>query len=55
MQTRDKKKTDNMDTSPQRHTDEWIGPELGRLTFASSHLGRGELSQLLLYVVQDFH
>lgn len=49
------KHTDNMDTPPRRHTDEWNGPELGRLTFASSHLGRGELSQLLLYVVQDFH
>lgn len=49
------KHTDNMDTPPQRHTDEWNGPGLGRLTFASSHLGRGELCQLLLYVVQDFH
>lgn len=42
-------------TQSHSHTDEWNGPGLRRLTFADSHLGRGKLSQVLLYVVQNFH
>lgn len=42
-------------TQSHSHTDEWNGPGLRRLTFAGSHLGRGKLSQVLLYVVQNFH
>lgn len=42
-------------TQSHSQTDEQNGPGLRRLTFASSHLGRGKLSQVLLYVVQNFH
>lgn len=37
------------------HTDYRNWPNLCRLTFECSHLSRGKLSQLLLYVVQNFH
>lgn len=42
-------------TQSHSHTDERNGPGLRRLTFAGSHLGRGKLSQVLLYVVQNSH
>lgn len=42
-------------TQSHSHTDERNAPGLRRLTFAGSHLGRGKLSQVLLYVVQNFH
>lgn len=37
------------------HTGDRNCPNLRRLTFECSHLGRGKLTQLLLYVVQNFH
>lgn len=39
-------------TLSHSHTDD---RNLCRLTFEYTHLGRGKLSQLLLYVVQNFH